>query len=78
MIGTTNNLRIMTFVFSPYQLLWLKVSVSINWARMGSVWEEEKPEARKIWACTVPQAQVKMATNPKHQVHAVRDALFGR
>jgi hypothetical protein len=41
------------------------------WAGVDSVWEQEKLEARKMLACTLPQAQVKMPQNPTRQVHAL-------
>jgi hypothetical protein len=38
---------------------------------VDSLWEQKKLEARKMLACTVPQAQVKMPLNSHRPVHAV-------
>ena len=41
------------------------------WAGVDNVWEQKKTEAKKMPACTVLQAQVKIAQTPTRQVHAV-------
>jgi len=43
----------------------------VGGAGVDSVWEQEKPEARKMLACTVPQAQVKMRQNLHRPLHAL-------
>jgi hypothetical protein len=41
------------------------------WAGVDYAWEQEKLESRKMLACTVPQAQVKMRQNPTRPLHAL-------
>jgi len=45
----------------------------LRYLRVGvdSIWEQEKPEARKMLAGTVPQAQVKMRQNLHRPLHAL-------